>query len=106
MFGWDYNTWYRCYLCGEYGHIGQNYVRTHFRKKDLVARCFLCNERGHIARNCMNVEKVEDEKKARADEIRREMKSKWIKKTRDNLDEKNEPCNTHLDELGATTIPK
>jgi hypothetical protein len=85
-FSWDYNTWCRGYLCGEYGHIGPNCVRTHFRKRDPVARCFVCNEHGHIAKNCMNVERIEDEKKARVDEIRKEMKSKWIKKTLDHLD--------------------
>ena len=71
-----------------------------------MGKCFLCNECGHIVRNFMNAEKVEDEKKLREDEIRREMKSKWIKKTPDNSDEKNEPCNTHSDESGATIIPK
>lgn len=54
----------------------------------------------------MNAEKIEDDKKAKAYEIRKEMKSKWVKKTPDNSDERNEVGNTQLGDSGATTIPK
>ena len=66
----------KCYLYGEYGHIGENCVRSHMRKGDLVTRCYVCNELRHIARNCMNIERIEDEKKEKVDEIRWEMKKK------------------------------
>ena len=74
MFGWDYNTWYRCYLCGEYVHIGANCIRTHMRKRDPIIRCYVCNELRHIARNYMNIERIEDEKKEKVDEMRKEIK--------------------------------
>ena len=32
-YNWDYNTWYNCHYCGKYGHIGANYMKTHFRGK-------------------------------------------------------------------------
>lgn len=41
IFGWDYNTWCRCHYCDEYGHIGENYVKHHMRKKDTTKRCFI-----------------------------------------------------------------
>ena len=28
---WDYNTWYNCHHCGEYGHVAQNCIRRHLR---------------------------------------------------------------------------
>ena len=54
IFGWDYSTWCRCYLCGEQGHTGENCIRTHMRKRDPTKRSFVCKELGHLAKNCMN----------------------------------------------------
>ena len=39
------------------------------RKRDTTKRCFTCNELGHLAKNCMNTRRVEDEKKAKANNI-------------------------------------
>ena len=64
----------RCHYCGEYGHIGMNYVKHHMTRKDTTIRCYTCTELGHIAKNCMNIGRVEDEKKARADNIRKQMR--------------------------------
>ena len=74
MFGWDYNTWCRCHYCKDYGHIGKNCARHHLRKKDTTVRCYTCTQLGHIARNYMNIERVEDEKKTKADNIWKKMR--------------------------------
>ena len=71
IFGWDYNTWCRCHYCGEYGHTGINCVRHHLRKRDTTIRCYTCTELGHIAKNCMNMDRVEDEMKEKADNIKK-----------------------------------
>ena len=81
IFGWDYNTRCRCHYCGEYGHIGINCARHHFRKRNTTIRCYTCTELDHIAKNCMNIGRVEDEKKARADNIRKQMRQQWILKS-------------------------
>ena len=31
IFGWDYNTQFRCHYYGEFRHIGMNYVKHHMR---------------------------------------------------------------------------
>ena len=69
--GWEYNTWCRCHYCGEYGHIAMNCIKNHFRKRDTIVKCFICTKLGHIAKNCMNTGMIEDEKKAREDNIRK-----------------------------------
>ena len=74
IFDWYYNTWCRCHYYGEYGHIGINFARHHLRKRDTTIRCYTCTKLGHIARNCMNIERVEDEKKNKANNIRKKMK--------------------------------
>ena len=74
IFGWDYNTWYRCHYYGEFGHIGENCIKHHLRKRDTTKRCFVCIELGHLAKNCMNIERTEDEKKEKDDNMRRQMR--------------------------------
>ena len=39
------------------------------RKRDTTKRCFICIELGHVAKNCMNTSRIEDEKKAKNDNI-------------------------------------
>jgi len=62
IFGWDYNTWCRCHYCGEFGHIGMNYVKHHMRKRDTTKRYFTCTKPGHLAKNYMNTSRIEVEK--------------------------------------------
>ena len=50
-----------------------NCARHHLRKKDTTIRCYACTELGHIAKNYINIGRVEDEKKARADNIRKQI---------------------------------
>ena len=71
IFAWDYNTWCRYHYYGEYGHIGMNCVKCHTRKGDTTIRCYTCTKLGHLAKNCMNTGRVEDDKKAKADNIRK-----------------------------------
>ena len=74
IFGWDYNTWCRYSYYGEYGHIGINCVRHHLRKRDTTIRCYTCTKLGHRAKNCMNIGRVEYEKKAREDKVKKQMR--------------------------------
>ena len=101
IFGWDYNTWCRCHYCGEYGHIGINCARHHLRKKDTTLWCYTCTELSHIAKNYMNIERVEDEKKTKADNIQKQMRQQWIPKST----EKNSSNNGNVThEVGDSTI--
>ena len=56
-------------LLGEFGNIGENYVKHHMRKRDTTKRCFICTELGHLAKNCMNTRRIEDEKKENTDNL-------------------------------------
>ena len=49
--------------------IGINCVKYHMTKKDTTKRCFICREPGHLSKNYMNSRRIEDEKKAKADNI-------------------------------------
>ena len=44
------------------------------RKKDTTIRCYTCAKLGHVAKNYMNIGKVEDEKKERENNIRKQMR--------------------------------
>ena len=46
-----------------------NCVKHHMRKRDTTKRCFTCTELGHLAKNCMNIGRIEDEKKEKANKI-------------------------------------
>ena len=48
---------------------------------DSTIRCYTCTEIGHIAKNYMNIGKIEDEKKIKADIIRKQIRQEWIPKT-------------------------
>ena len=50
-------------------------------KEDTTIRCYTCTELGHIAKNCMNIKRIEDEKKIKSDNIRKQMKQQWIPKS-------------------------
>ena len=75
------------------------------RKRDPIIRCYTCNELGCIARNCMNIERIEDDKKEKVDKIRKEMNLKWIKKNLEHSKKNNdELCSTHIGKLTPITI--
>ena len=79
-----------------------NCVKNHTRKRDTTIRCFTCTELGHVANNCMNTGRIEDEKKARANNIRKQMRQQWIPKTLGKTSlRNNEPI---TQELGETSI--
>ena len=102
IFSWDYNTWCRCHYYGEYGHIGMNYVKHHMRRKDTTIRCYTCSELGHIAKNCINTSRIEDENKAKADNIRKQMRQQWIPKSTEQASSSNDSHITQ--EVGDSTI--
>ena len=79
-----------------------NYVKHRLRKRDTTKRCFICIELDHHAKKCMNTRRIEDEKKGRDDNIRKQMRQQWIPKSLDNASlRNNEPI---TQELGDTTI--
>ena len=84
IFGWDYNTWCICHYYGEFGHIGINCVKHHMRKRDTTRRYFICIELRHLAKNCINTGRIEDEKKDKDDNIRKQMRQQWIPKSSKN----------------------
>lgn len=90
------------YYCGEFGHIGMNCVKHHLRKRDTTRRCFICTELGHLAKNYMNTQRVEDEKKAKADNVRKQMRQQWIPKSVENGNMSNDEHVTQ--ELGDSSI--
>ena len=51
-----------------------NCVKHHMRKRDTTKRCFVCTKLGHLAKNYMNNRRIEDEKNARAENIRKKMR--------------------------------
>ena len=79
-----------------------NCVKHHMRKRDTTKRSLICTELGHLAKNCMNTRRIEDEKKAKADNIRKQMRQQWIPKSSKNTSlSNNEPI---TQELGDTAI--
>ena len=72
------------------------------RRKDTTIRCYTCTELGHIAKNCMNIGRIEDEKKAKEDNIKKQMRQQWIPKSIKHASSRN---NGHVtQEVGDSTI--
>ena len=44
------------------------------RKRDTTKRCFICIELDHPTKNCMNIGRIEDEKKEKANNIQEQMR--------------------------------
>ena len=72
------------------------------RKRDTTKRCFICTELGHLAKNCMNTGRIEDEKKAKDDNIQKQMRQHWVAKSTENASLRNYGQVTQ--ELGDSTI--
>ena len=70
------------------------------RKRDTTKRCFICTELSHL--NCMNTRRIEDEKKAKADNIRKKMRQQWVPKSIENASPNNDEQVTQ--ELSDSTI--
>ena len=74
MFGWYYNMWCRYHYCGEFGYIGTNCVKHHMRKRDTTKRCFIYIELEDLAKNYMNRGRIEEKKKSKANNIKKQMR--------------------------------
>ena len=72
------------------------------RKRDTTRRCLICIELGHLAKNCMNTRRFEDEKKAKDDNIKKQMRHQWILKSFENASLSNEEY--VIQELGDSII--
>ena len=72
------------------------------RKRDTTKRCFTYIELGHLAKNFMNTGRIEDEKKAKANNIQKKMRQQWIPKSTKDTSPRNDGQVTQ--ELGDSTI--
>ena len=77
-------------------------MKHHMRKRDTTKRCFICTELGHLAKNCMNIGRIEDEKKAKDDNIIIQIRQQWVQKCPENANQ--ELDDTKVNELGGTII--
>ena len=72
------------------------------RTRDATRRCFIYTKIGHLAKNYMNTGRIEDEKKEKADNIKKQMRQQWIPKPSRNTSPSK---NDHVtQELGDTII--
>ena len=79
-----------------------NCIKHHFRKRDSIVRCFICTKLGHIAKNCINIGMIEDEKKARLDNIRKQIRQQWIHQSTKSIGSNNDGHVTQ--EVGDSTV--
>ena len=85
---WDYNTRYTCHYCQEYGHILENYIRTHlsgnYNRWLIQTTCFSCHKIGHVRKDCPTMSKAPksefDKGKTEVENVRNEMNKTWKKK--------------------------
>ena len=71
------------------------------RKRDTTKRCFICTKLGHLSKNYMNTSRIEDEKKAKVDNIRKQIKQQWIPKPLENASPSHEVDVTTVAILGT-----
>ena len=87
-YNWDYNTRYSCYYCQKYGHILENYIRTHFRGNYCrwlsQTTCFSCHKTSQVRKDCPTRSKAPkfefDKGKTKVKNIGNEMNKTWKKK--------------------------
>ena len=73
------------------------------RTRDTIRRCFICTKLGHLAKNYMNTRRIEDEKKEKVDNIRKQMRQQWVPKSIENA---SPSCDEQVtQELGDSTFP-
>ena len=72
------------------------------RRKDTTIRCYTWTKLGHMAKNCMNTSRIEDEKKEKEDNIRKQMRQQWILKSTKQAGLNNDGHVTK--EVGDSTI--
>ena len=76
--------------------------KTSHEKRDTMKRCFIYIELGHLTRNCMNTRRIEDEKKGKANKIKKQMRQEWVPKSTKNASPRNDDQLTQ--ELGDSII--
>ena len=72
------------------------------RKRHTTKRCFICTELGHLSKTYMNIGRIKDEKKPKADNIQKQMKQQWVPKSTEDVSLNNDGLVTQ--ELGDSTI--
>ena len=90
FYNWDYITRYSCHYYQEYGHVPENYIRTHFksdyRRWLSQTTCFSYLKTGHISINCPTRSKEPNNEfnkgkgKVDVEKIRDEMNKTWKRK--------------------------
>ena len=86
-YNWDYNTRKSCHYCQEYGHVPQNYIRTHFKGNYSrwlnQTTCFNFLKTRHVSRYCPTkakapkIEVNNGKEKFDVEHIRADMKKTW-----------------------------
>ena len=71
-------------------------------KRDTTKRCFICTELGHLIKKCMNTGRIEDEKKAKVDNIQKQMRQQWFPMSTKDTSPRNDGQFTQ--EFGDSTI--
>ena len=79
-----------CHYCLEYGHIPQNYIRTHFKGNYNrwlnKTTCFICLKTGHVSKNyptkvkAPKIEVNKGKEKVDVENIKADMKKTWQKR--------------------------
>ena len=94
FYNWDYNTRKSFHYCQEYGHIPENYIRTHFNGNYnrwlSQTTCFIYLKAGHISKHCpisskaTNSEFNKGKGKVAVENTRGDMNKKWKEKDGSN----------------------
>ena len=74
------------------------------RKRDTTKRCFICIQLGHLSNNYMNKGRIEDEKKNKAENIRKKMRQQWVPKSPENANQDHEVNDIQVKELDDSNI--
>ena len=97
-YNWDYNTGKICHYYQEYGHVPQNYIRTHFKKNYRrwlsQITCFSWLKIWHVRKYCPTKAKEtkpevnKGKEKVDVEHIRAEMKRTWQRRNGSNTFDK------------------
>ena len=74
------------------------------RKRHSTKRFFICTKLGHLSKNYMNTTRIEDEKKAKADNIKKQIIQQQVPKYPYNASQNHEVDDTQVNELGDIII--
>ena len=74
-----------------------------YEEKRHYQKFFTCTKLGHLSKNCMNIDRIEDEKKENIDNIRKKMRQQWVPKSTENASPKNDDVTQELGDSNIST---